>query len=555
MEKIFLQQQLVINKLLKLSLHSTQIENILQEALEIIVQTPWLPLHAKGGIFLTDPQNEDQLKLISTTNFSKPLLTLCSTIPFGHCLCGRAATSKKIVFAGEVDHRHDIQFDQMKPHGHYNVPILDSQQKVLGVMVLYVDHGHKKQQYEISFLEDISNTLAGMIIRSKQDQKMGTLQQKTALMALITTYNHEFNTPLAIAQGMKDRLLKTLPENKELHKLGEALERIHKIVKKIEKVPYEELNFRDYSGAINQLITLPVLTSSEVSLYISSLDQVALISVTDRNGIITYINDQFCKFYGYNKNELIGQNHHIVNSGHHSKEFFHDFWETINSGKIWIGDVKNKKKDGTYYWASSTVTPIYSQEGDITGFLSIKYDNTARKLKEERMLANRQLRLINQIFNMKQNSGENFNIDEEEQQVLMEEVIQKVCHQCKVPITFLKDEERLLVNIKKDTFVVGLKILFEFIFSSCKAMKKDIQQVQIKATRINKKYLISIETPLPKLTISQRRSLLEGVGIIKIADIEVPGLNVPSLIFKSHGGDLSFNDIKEELAFVIQLSQ
>ncbi len=125
----------------------------------------------------------------------------------------------------------------------------------------------------------------------------------------------------------------------------------------------------------------------EISGYKKALDESSIVAITDNNGIINFANDNFCKISKYSRDELIGQNHSIVNSGHHPKAFMQDLWETISSNKIWRGEIKNKAKDGTIYWVDTTIVPFTNEEGDIYQYVSIRSDITAKKLLSQYSLS------------------------------------------------------------------------------------------------------------------------------------------------------------------------
>ncbi len=283
------QIEIVVSDLLKIAIAPLSLKNKLDRSLELIQSICWFSVLPKGSIFLADEKTKE-LTLFSQRGLDPHLIKSCAKIPFGKCLCGRAASTRRIVFSDHMDERHEITYDGIQPHGHYCAPVTFGDQ-LLAVLNLYVEDRHVPSDNYEEVLSIITNTLASMIKHEESQRKL------------------------------------------------------------VDKI--RELDFQKFA-----------------------LDEHAIVSITDIKGNITYANDRFCDTTGYSCSELIGKNHRIVNSGLHSKEFFADMWQTIANGKVWRGHVRNRKKDGTFYWVDATIVPHLNEKGKPFQYIAIRTNIT-----------------------------------------------------------------------------------------------------------------------------------------------------------------------------------
>lgn len=164
-------------------------------------------------------------------------------------------------------------------------------------------------------------------------------------------------------------------------------------------------DFSIYTGGLiinnklsgNGLADCKNFSTEELTCHLAAIDSHAITATTDTAGTIIYANANFCEISGYSNEELVGHNHKILNSGYHPKSFFREMYQTIANGKTWKGEIKNRAKDGSFYWVDTTISPMKDSNGKIHRYISIRTVCTDRKNSEEQLKRN--LGILNTTFN------------------------------------------------------------------------------------------------------------------------------------------------------------
>lgn len=174
--------QSAINSLLRMSLTDLPLQDLLCQALDIILGIPWLSHEGRGVVFLVEDEQPEVLVMKAHRGLPEPMVMKCAQLPFGKCLCGQTASTGQVQFADRLDRRHDIVYDGMAQHGHYCVPIHIAG-SVVGVFSLYMAEGHRYDEAEAAFLQAVADVLAGIIERRRAlDKVLESLREKEVLL-------------------------------------------------------------------------------------------------------------------------------------------------------------------------------------------------------------------------------------------------------------------------------------------------------------------------------------------------------------------------------------
>jgi len=319
----------------------------------------------------------------------------------------------------------------------------------------------------------------------------------------------------------------------------------------------------------------------EISDYKFALDESAIVTITDQKGIIKYVNDNFCRISKYAREDAIGQDHRIINSVYHSKDFIRDLWTTISNGKLWKGEIKNKAKDGTYYWLDTTIVPFLNNQQKPIQYISIRFDITLQKQQQEILKAQSEELKVQQEELQETNAeleaqSQNLQASEEELKAQQEELMQ-TNQELEMKSQLLKDKnhsvneknEELesissLLQLKAEELALSCRYKSEFLANMSHELRTPLNSILLLSKLLSdngEKNLSDEQSEFARVIYNSGNGLLElindildlskiesGKMDIDIEEVELDAIckNVNALFIQlAKGKEISFSNRKE----------
>jgi PAS domain S-box-containing protein len=425
-----------VNALLRLSLEDYSFEELLQKALDIILSVPSLSIETKGSIFLVEDEPEVLIQKVQK-GLAEPLLKECARVPFGKCLCGQAASIKRIAFADHIDERHEINHDGIAPHGHYCVPILLSG-NTIGVINLYLKDGHSRVGREEEFLDSVANTLAGIIKRKRaeealkeKDKFMESMVQSSAVATFVVDAEHKviyWNRACEDLTGIKSEDLMGTSDHWRafydhrrpcvadiiIDNAFNEMTNLYKVYAKSVLIPdgiraegwYPNLGGKnryivfdaapicdDNGKLIAAIETLQDITKRkqaedalqegqrQLKAILDNIPDIAWLK--DKESRFIAVNEPFGKSCGFKPEDLVGKTDFDIWSRDLAEKYRADDEKVMESGKRKQVEEPLTDSEGKSLWIETIKTPIYDAQGNFVGTAGIARDITERKKAEE----------------------------------------------------------------------------------------------------------------------------------------------------------------------------
>jgi PAS domain S-box-containing protein len=318
------------------------------------------------------------------------------------------------------------------------------------------------------------------------------------------------------------------------------------------------------NGALNSKIELGTLelsqTKVELEQQLNLLDKSAIISITDVHGNLIRVNDTFCEISGYSSSELLGQNHRILKSGKHPEELFTVMWAAISKGLTWKGEICNKRKDGSFYWVSTFISPIFDADGNIIKYVSVRFDITERKKQEQerfnlqqdfsRELENKVVERTIELEDARKELVKSLE-KEKELSILKSRFVATASHQFRTPLSVIQSNMGILSMQKdgmKDTFIPKFEKAYRNIKSQIEVMTNLMNEVLILGKINSGNIRIQIE-PLDILPLCmgvvKNYTEMDGGKIINVDTKGTPYLvNLDATLFEHALSNIISNAIK-----------
>ncbi|KJU87034.1 multi-sensor signal transduction histidine kinase [Candidatus Magnetobacterium bavaricum] len=428
--------QRVISSVLTIALEPLPVAEQLSRILNVILSIPWLSIQSKGCIFLVG-DDPGVLEMVASHGFFEEQILTCARLPFGRCVCGKAASLKKVVFVPDINDLHDIRYDNVAQHGHYCVPVI-SGERVLGVVNLYVVAGHVRDTQEEGFLVAIANTLTGILERRFMERKLKHAQdmffsfmKNSPMAAFIKDESGKYiyaNEQIARFTNMtiEDIVGKTdfdlfPPETAtEVRAHDDMVLAVNKTVDLVETFRQEDgihqwlvikFPFKDETGKrmlAGMSIDMTARKRIEEALRKSEEKYHNIINTTpegffevDRNLRIIEVNEALCLMLNKTQAELIGQQLYDTETAVGEEEgddnLVNGLVGVFKTGNSIASNVTFKRHDGRQLHSRINISAIKDTDGVITGAFAMLADiSELVEIKDSLSLHARELKRSNE---------------------------------------------------------------------------------------------------------------------------------------------------------------